>query len=50
MLSTKAGKAITAELQYDMQMKLNLITKHATEDEKFRFTSLAQLLNETYVR
>jgi len=29
-----------------MEMKLNLITKHATEDVKFKFTSLAHLLNE----
>ena len=50
MLSTKAGKAVSAGLQYDMQMKLNLITKHATEDEKFRFTSLAHLLNETTLK
>jgi len=46
MLSTKAGKTVSTESQFDMQMKLNLIAKHATEDEKFKFTSLAHLLNE----
>lgn len=46
MQSTKAGKAVSTEIQFDMQMKLNLITKHATEDVKFKFTSLAHLLNE----
>jgi len=50
MLSTKAGKAVSAGLQYDMQMKLNLIMKHATEDEKFKFTSLAYLLNKTTLK
>lgn len=29
-----------------METKLNLITKHAAEDRKFKFTSLAHLLNE----
>jgi len=46
MLSTKAGKVVSAEVQFDMETKLNLITKHATEDRSFKFTSLAHLLNE----
>jgi len=46
MLSTKAGKVEPAEVQFDMETKLNLITKHATEDKSFKFTSLAHLLNE----
>ncbi|MHB1153121.1 MAG: group II intron reverse transcriptase/maturase [Eubacteriales bacterium] len=50
MLSTKAGKSVSTESQFDMEMKLNLITKHATEDEKFKFTSLAHLLNETTLK
>lgn len=50
MQSTKAGKTVPTELQFDMQMKLNLITKHATEDAKFRFTSLVHLLNETSLK
>lgn len=33
-----------------MEMKLNLITKLATEDLKFKFTSLAHLLNETALK
>jgi len=41
MLSTKAGKSVSTESQFDMEKKLNLITKHATEDEKFKFSSLA---------
>lgn len=50
MLSTKAGKAVSTELQFDMQVKLNLITKHATEDEKYKFTSIAHNLNETTLK
>ena len=47
MLSSKARKAVPAEVQVcDMETKLNLITKKATEDAKFKFTSLAHLLNE----
>jgi RNA-directed DNA polymerase len=46
MLSAKAGKVIFAEIPFDMETKLNLITKHATEDRRFKFTSLAHLLNE----
>lgn len=46
MLSTKAGKAVSAEVQSDMETKLNLITKHAAKDKDFKFTSLAHLLNE----
>lgn len=46
MLSTKAGKVVSAEVQFDMETKLNLITKHAAEDKEFKFTSLAHLLNE----
>lgn len=34
------------ETQSDMKTKLHLITKHAVEDKKFKFTSLAHLLNE----
>ena len=50
MLSTKAGNSVSTEVQFDMEMKLNLITKHATEDVKFKFTSLAHLLNETTLK
>lgn len=46
MKSTKAGNSVSTELQFDMQMKLNLITKRATEDGKFKFTSLIHLINE----
>jgi RNA-directed DNA polymerase len=46
MLSSKAGKVVSAEVQSDMETKLNLITKHAAEDKNFKFTSLAHLLNE----
>ena len=46
MLSTKAGKVVSTEKQFDMETKLNLITKRATEDKRFKFTSLAHLLNE----
>ena len=46
MLSAKAGKVVSAEVQVDMQTKLNLITKHAAKDKNFKFTSLAHLLNE----
>ena len=50
MLSTKAGNSVSTESQSDMEMKLNLITKHAIEDVKFKFTSLAHLLNETTLK
>lgn len=46
MLSAKAGKVVSAEVQSDMETKLNLITKHVVEDRSFKFTSLAHLLNE----
>lgn len=46
MLSAKAGKVASAEVQFDLETKLNLITKHAAEDSRFKFTSLAHLLNE----
>lgn len=46
MLSAKAGKVVPVEVQFDMETKLNLITKHAAEDRSFKFTSLAHLLNE----
>jgi len=46
MLSAKAGKIGSAEMQFDLETKLNLITKHAAEDSRFKFTSLAHLLNE----
>jgi RNA-directed DNA polymerase len=46
MQSAKAGKVISAEISFDMETKLNLITKRATEDSRFKFTSLAHLLNE----
>jgi len=46
MLSAKAGKVGSAEVQFDLETKLNLITKHAAEDRRFKFTSLAHLLNE----
>ena len=45
MLSAKTGKVVSAEVQFDMQTKLNLITEH-TKDKDFKFTSLAHLLNE----
>jgi group II intron reverse transcriptase/maturase len=50
MLSTKAGKSVSTESQFDMENKLNLITKHTTEDEKFKFSSLAHLLNEVSLK
>lgn len=46
MLSTKAGKMVSTEVQFDMQTKLNLITEHTIKDKGFKFTSLAHLLNE----
>lgn len=46
MMSAKAGKVVSAEVQFDMETKLNLITKHAAEDRGFKFSSLAHLLNE----
>ena len=46
MLSTKTGKIVSTEVQFDMQTKLNLITKHTIKDKNFKFTSLAHLLNE----
>jgi group II intron reverse transcriptase/maturase len=46
MLSTKAGKVVSTEVQSDMQTKLNLITEHTIRDKDFKFTSLAHLLNE----
>jgi len=45
MLSAKAGKVVSAEVQSYLETKLNLITKHATEDKCFKFSSLAHLLN-----
>ena len=50
MLSTKAGKVVSTETQFDMETKLNLITKRAIEDKRFKFTSLAHLLNETSLK
>jgi len=50
MLSTKAGKIVSTEVQPDMQTKLNLITKHTIKDENFKFTSLAHLLNESSLK
>lgn len=50
MLSTKTGKVVSAEVQSDMQTKLNLITKHTIKDKGFKFTSLAHLLNETSLK
>ncbi len=50
MLSTKAGKVVSAEVQFDMETKLNLITKRAIEDKRFKFTSLAHLLNEVSLK
>lgn len=46
MLSAKAGKMVSTEVQFDMQTKLNLITEHTIKDKDFKFTSLAHLLNE----
>ena len=46
MLSAKTGKAVSTEVQFDMQTKLNLITEHTIKDKNFKFTSLAHLLNE----
>ena len=34
MLSTKTGKVVSAEVQSDMQTKLNLITEHTIKDKK----------------
>jgi len=45
MLSAKTGKIVSAEVQFDMQTKLNLITEHTIKDKDFKFTSLAHLLN-----
>jgi len=50
MLSTKAGKMVSTEVQPDMQTKLNLITKHTIKDKSFKFTSLAHLLNENSLK
>jgi len=50
MLSTKAGKVVSAKVQSDMQTKLNLITKHTIKDKSFKFTSLAHLLNENSLK
>ena len=50
MLSTKAGKMVSTEIQFDMQTKLNLITEHTIKDKGFKFTSLAHLLNETSLK
>lgn len=50
MMSTKAGKVVSTEVQFDMETKLNLITKRAIEDKGFKFTSLAHLLNETSLK
>ena len=46
MLSAKTGKIVSAEVQFDMQTKLNFITEHTIKDKDFKFTSLAHLLNE----
>jgi len=50
MLSTKAGKIVSTEVQPDMQTKLNLITEHTIKDKNFKFTSLAHLLNESSLK
>ena len=50
MLSTKTGKFVPAEVQSDMQTKLNLITKHTIKDKSFKFTSLVHLLNESSLK
>ena len=50
MMSTKAGKVVSTEVQFDMETKLHLITKRAIEDKRFKFTSLAHLLNETSLK
>lgn len=50
MMSTKAGKVVSTEVQFDMETKLNLITKRTIEDKRFKFTSLAHLLNETSLK
>jgi len=50
MKSTKAVNSVSTELQFDTQMKLNLITKRATEDGKFKFTSLIHLINEVTLK
>ena len=50
MLSTKAGKIVSAEVQSYMETKLNLITKHSTEDKSFKFSSLAHLLSEVTLK
>jgi len=43
MLSAKTGKAVSTEVQFDMQTKLNLITEHTIKDKNFKFTSLAHV-------
>ncbi|GAG63968.1 unnamed protein product, partial [marine sediment metagenome] len=50
MLSTKTGKMVSTEVQFDMQTKLNLITEHTIRDKGFKFTSLAHLLNENSLK
>ena len=37
MLSAKTGKAVSTEVQFDMQTKLNLITEHTIKDKNFKF-------------
>jgi RNA-directed DNA polymerase len=37
-------------MQLDMKTKLDLIAKRATEDKSFKFTSLAHLLNEEFLK
>jgi len=40
MLSTKTGKIVSAEVQFDMQTKLNLITEHTIRDKGFKLPVL----------
>ena len=39
MLSTKTGEMVSTEVQFDMQTKLNLITKHTIKDNIFNINS-----------
>lgn len=50
MMSSKARKIVSSEVQFDMETKLNLITKRVVEDKNFKFTSLAHLLNEASLK
>lgn len=46
MPHTEAGMGINTEKCPGMKTKLDLITKHAVEDERLKFTSLIHHLSE----